>query len=323
MLSGDADRRVESLTQVNRYDHKADPESRKHRLGKRAYGPMLRREPREQIVRKTTDALSTVGLQQLGDRMPSQLSGGQKQRVALARALVCMPKVLLLDEPLSALDAEMRHHMQAFLKDLQRRVETTFILVTHDQEEAITMSDRIAVMSAGRLEQIGTHREVYYSPNTRFVANFFGDNNLLDGVLNIDGSLETPFCRLECLAPRPLARRAVAFALRPEAIKIGPMVASEGARVEAGSVKIPAQIRTANFAGPMTRVTASLTSHPDIELKIKVNSALAGETLKPGNKVSLSFAVRDLALVPGQAPNVQTIGRSYMSSPEAKVATAK
>lgn len=286
------------------------------------YGPMLRREPREQIARKTTEALSTVGLQELGDRMPSQLSGGQKQRVALARALVCEPQVLLLDEPLSALDAEMRHQMQVFLKDLQRRVATTFILVTHDQEEAITMSDRIAVMSAGRLEQIGTHREVYYAPKTRFVASFFGDNNLLDGFLT-DDSLETPFGRFKYPGPRSLTRTPVMLALRPEAIRLGPAAAKHGAFSKAGLVTIQAKVRQANFAGPMTRVIASPEGRPNILLMIKVNSALTGESLNPGDKVGLAFAMRDLAVLSHSAESPEGADQTITPAVASKIAKSK
>ncbi|MEO7381824.1 MAG: ATP-binding cassette domain-containing protein [Paracoccaceae bacterium] len=168
------------------------------------YGLMIRRLSKDVVRQKITDALVIVGLKQLLDRFPSQLSGGQKQRVALARALVCEPKVLLLDEPLSALDAEMRGQMQVFLKDLQRRVKTTFILVTHDQEEAITMSDRIAVMSAGQIEQIGTQRDVYYAPQTRFVASFFGDNNLLQATALPDGSVDSPLGHID--GPRAMGK---------------------------------------------------------------------------------------------------------------------
>jgi spermidine/putrescine transport system ATP-binding protein len=128
------------------------------------------------------EALDLVQMGHLGERMPSQLSGGQQQRVALARALVLNPSVLLLDEPLGALDAKLRRQLQVELKALQERVGITFLYVTHDQEEALTMSDRIAVMDAGRIRQIGTAREVYESPAHAFVADFLGAANLLDAV---------------------------------------------------------------------------------------------------------------------------------------------
>ena len=127
------------------------------------------------------ETLELVSLGDLGQRYPAQLSGGQQQRVALARAIICEPRLILLDEPLGALDAELRRQMQRFLKALQREIRTTFLFITHDQEEAVTMADRICVMRAGRIEQIGTPTEVYYSPTSEYVARFFGDNNVIAG----------------------------------------------------------------------------------------------------------------------------------------------
>ncbi len=138
--------------------------------------------------RRVRDALALVQLEQLGKRRPSQLSGGQQQRVALARALVMRPAVLLLDEPLGALDAQIRKALQIELKAIQREVGITFVYVTHDQEEALTMSDRIAVMNRGRIDQIGSPRDVYEAPATAFVAEFLGVSNLMTGVAAASGS---------------------------------------------------------------------------------------------------------------------------------------
>ena len=129
------------------------------------------------------DALRTVQMDALADRMPSQLSGGQQQRVGLARALVNHPLVLLLDEPLGALDLKLRKEMQIELKRIQREVGISFVYVTHDQEEAMTMSDRIAVMNRGRVEQLGTPREIYFHPRSRFVADFIGTANLVPATI--------------------------------------------------------------------------------------------------------------------------------------------
>ena len=126
------------------------------------------------------EALRKVGLEEMGNRRPAQLSGGQRQRVALARAIIAKPRILLLDEPLSALDRNLRQQMQMELKDLQNRLGIAFVFVTHDQEEALTMSDRIVVMRAGRIEQTGTPREIYRAPRNRFVAEFIGETNLID-----------------------------------------------------------------------------------------------------------------------------------------------
>ncbi|HEY8106319.1 MAG TPA: ABC transporter ATP-binding protein, partial [Gemmatimonadales bacterium] len=145
------------------------------------YGLRMRHVPRAEIGTRVTEALALVQLGDLGARKPRQLSGGQQQRVALARALVNRPRLLLLDEPLGALDLKLRRAMQLELKQLQTRVGITFVYVTHDQEEALTMSDRIALMRNGRIEQLGTPDEIYHRPATRYVADFIGDTNLLRG----------------------------------------------------------------------------------------------------------------------------------------------
>jgi spermidine/putrescine transport system ATP-binding protein len=144
-----------------------------------AFGLKMKKLPRAEIVQRVAEMLGVVGLAGLERRRPSELSGGQQQRAALARALVCRPKVLLLDEPLAALDAKLRRAMQIELKQMQSRLGITFLFVTHDQEEALAMSDRIAVVNAGKIEQIGPAGEIYRQPKTRFVAEFLGQTNLL------------------------------------------------------------------------------------------------------------------------------------------------
>ncbi len=144
-----------------------------------AFGLRMKGVSRDDIKRRVDRVVEMVSLEQFVQRKPAQMSGGQRQRVALARAIVCEPKVLLLDEPLSALDAKLRGQMQRELKQLQRTLGITFIFVTHDQEEALTMSDRIAVINKGRVEQIGTVDEIYYQPATRFVAEFIGETNVV------------------------------------------------------------------------------------------------------------------------------------------------
>lgn len=148
-----------------------------------AYGLRMKKVPKREIEQRVDEMLALVQLEGYDERMPSQLSGGQRQRVAVARALVNRPKVLLLDEPLGALDLKLRKQMQLELKRLQRQLGITFICVTHDQEEALTMSDRIAIMHDGVLEQVGTPREIYEEPASRFAASFIGETNLLDGVV--------------------------------------------------------------------------------------------------------------------------------------------
>ena len=145
------------------------------------YGLKVKKVAKEIRIQRVTDALGSVRLETFGDRLPSQLSGGQRQRVALARALVNRPKVLLLDEPLGALDLKLREEMQIELKRIQRDLGLTFIYVTHDQGEALSMSDRIAVFNGGRIEQLGTPREIYEHPTTPFTATFVGVTNLFEG----------------------------------------------------------------------------------------------------------------------------------------------
>lgn len=145
------------------------------------FGLKMKKIPKEEIKTRSLAALKLVQLEEYAKRMPDQLSGGQKQRVAIARAIVNKPKVLLLDEPLGALDLKLRKQMQVELKHLQKQLGITFIYVTHDQEEALTMSDRIVVMNKGKLEQIGTAHEIYEKPTTKFVADFIGETNLFEG----------------------------------------------------------------------------------------------------------------------------------------------
>lgn len=152
-----------------------------------AYGLRVKKVPKDEIRKRVAEALKMVQLEGFEKRKTTQMSGGQKQRVAIARAIINRPKVLLLDEPLGALDLKLRKQMQIELKRLQKKLGITFVYVTHDQEEALTMSDRIAVINEGRIEQIDTPREIYEHPKTKFVANFIGETNLLDAmVLEID-----------------------------------------------------------------------------------------------------------------------------------------
>ena len=191
-----------------------------------AFGLVQAGLPRRQIAARVAEMLRLVQLDSYGARKPDQLSGGQKQRVALARALARRPKLLLLDEPLAALDRKLREETQFELIRVQRELGTTFILVTHDQDEAMVMAQRIAVMRAGCIEQIGTPRQIYLSPSTRFVAGFIGDINLLEAhVERSDEGCAVLRHRsgemLEAVTPEPLARgRAVALAVRPEWVRL-------------------------------------------------------------------------------------------------------
>jgi ABC-type Fe3+/spermidine/putrescine transport system ATPase subunit len=193
-----------------------------------AFGLRMRRVPKPEIARRVGEALKLVQLPGYGDRYPRQLSGGEQQRVALARALVTQPAVLLLDEPLGALDKKLRERMQVELKRLQREVGVTTIYVTHDQEEALTMSDRIAVMRAGRIEQLGAPVDIYERPASAFVADFIGHTNLVRGRVREHVG---PVALVECggalvkaaaAGSGDAAGREVTVVLRPEKVRLDP-----------------------------------------------------------------------------------------------------
>ena len=198
-----------------------------------AFGLVERGMERGEIRRKVEAALEQVGLGGYGARFERELSGGQKQRVALARVLVIEPEILLLDEPLSALDKKMREEMKFWIKNIQQSVGITTIYVTHDQSEALTMSDRMAVMDKGRILQIGSPVEIYENPKARFIAEFIGESNLLEGRLaNADGD-QGSFAIADTLIPARLSQRgipqgaAVALLIRPEQIRLQPNAPDE------------------------------------------------------------------------------------------------
>lgn len=204
-----------------------------------AFGLVEKKVIKDEIRSRVEEMIKLVQLDGMEKRMPAQMSGGQKQRVAIARALVNRPKVLLLDEPLGALDLKLRKQMQGELKALQRRLGITFIYVTHDQEEALTMSDRIAVMNRGRLEQVGTPEEVYNHPETKFVADFIGESNIIEGYIEnmTDDSIEVTMESGKAMIHETGYRmeEMVYLCIRPENLKIS-TEAKEGFRFR-GQVK--------------------------------------------------------------------------------------
>jgi spermidine/putrescine transport system ATP-binding protein len=214
-----------------------------------AFGLRMRRVPAVERHRRVAEAIASVALQGMEDRMPHQLSGGQRQRVALARALVCRPKVLLLDEPLSALDAKLRLEMRQELRHLHRQLGLTLLFVTHDQQEALSMSDRVAVMNRGRIEQLGTPHEIYRSPQTVFAADFIGQANLLKAIVERG---EGPSVRVRAGAGLVLQATPGSFgdasgpmlvSIRPERISVSPDPIST-------PNSFPARIEERVFLGP-------------------------------------------------------------------------
>ena len=252
-----------------------------------AYGPSVSGRSRREARALARAGLATVGLAALGDRLPSELSGGQQQRVAIARALVLEPAVLLFDEPLSNLDARLRRRMREEIRELQRRLGITVVYVTHDQEEALAVSDRIIVMNGGVIAQDGTPRDLYDTPGDVFVAGFMGEANRVKGILRrVDddtGVVEIGGLRLE-LPHRGLAEGAVDVAIRPEALLIG--VASEG---------------TAGIRGTVTQV-AYLGSRMEYSIGTEigdlfVTSPVAYRPLTAGAAVTLTLAGHGVTLI--------------------------
>ncbi|MCS3416500.1 ABC transporter ATP-binding protein [Pseudomonas yamanorum] len=261
--------------------------------GNVGYGLRIRRLPADQIKAKVRAVLETVNLADKADRYPSALSGGQRQRVALARAIVCEPQVILLDEPLAALDAELRRSMQDFLKDLQRRIRTTFVFITHDQEEAIAMSDRIAVMDHGNLIQVGTPKEIYYKPKSEFVAKFFGENNLLPTTPKGGALIESP---LGQHASPGAMDKALQIAIRPESFSL-----HDGTECGPDQQVTTAKLESLTFLGPTTQLSLSLGSAAAHRIKVRLPTALCANHLSVGAQVSLRWSASDVSFVPREA----------------------
>ncbi|MDA3630945.1 ABC transporter ATP-binding protein [Saccharopolyspora sp. WRP15-2] len=235
-------------------------------LGNVEYGLRVKRVPKAERRERALQALRSVRLGEHGDRKPAQLSGGQRQRVALARALVNRPKVLLLDEPLGALDLKLRQEMQLELKQIQREVGITFVFVTHDQDEALTMSDRIAVFNQGRIEQVGTPAEVYERPASPFVAGFVGTSNLLSGAS----------------AEAVIGSRGI-YSIRPEKIRID---ADREIGAAPGETSATGTVTDAVYAGASVRYEVSL--HAGARLSVVRPNTGAGALEHPtGSEVRL------------------------------------
>jgi spermidine/putrescine ABC transporter ATP-binding subunit len=256
----------------------------------------VRRTPGAEIRRRVGQALELVRLEGYEQRLPRQLSGGEQQRVALARALVFRPRVLLMDEPLGALDKKLRTHMQLELKHIQRQLHVTVLYVTHDQEEALTMSDRVAVMRQGRIEQIGTPAELYETPASRFVADFLGESNFLDGI--VAGVEDGGRYRIHAVDGMELAGlgtvplrpgQPVTAAIRPERLRCGDPEAPGGNRCRGVVLEVI-------YVGDATRYRVGLGA--DVALTVKVPNRLGGPAYAPGETVALTWHPAETRLFP-------------------------
>jgi ABC-type Fe3+/spermidine/putrescine transport system ATPase subunit len=258
-----------------------------------AFGLRMRRVARDEARARVAAALDLVRMGGFESRLPSQLSGGQQQRVALARALVTNPTALLLDEPLGALDAKLRESMQVELRQLQRRLRLTTVFVTHDQQEALGMADRVAVMRAGRIEQVGSATAVYEAPRTAFVAEFIGQMNRIPGRITAEGALETAAGRLRGRPPAsPIAQGAAALAMvRPERIELGG---------EGEGNKVAGRLAEILFTGEKvsyfveTRLGRMIATEPN-------GPRRGAREWEAGQDVTLSGSSEDMHLFPGEA----------------------
>jgi spermidine/putrescine transport system ATP-binding protein len=255
-----------------------------------AFGLRRKRVPRGEIGRRVAAELERVGLSGEARRRPAQLSGGQQQRVALARALVNLPKVLLLDEPLGALDLKLRKGLQIELKRIQREVGITFVYVTHDQEEALTMSDRIAVMNRGRVEQVADPERVYERPQTTFVAGFIGVSNLMPAAVSGPGEVRLdhgPTLRVptDGLSPGEHCNAVV----RPEKLRIEALEGA-GAPSSNGVPRVDGVVESSVYLGTSTQIVVDLGG--DVHMTVLVPNASESERQRlPGGgaRVSLSW----------------------------------
>ena len=259
-----------------------------------AYGLRVRGMDKASIAKRVREMLELVQMEDYAKRMPSQLSGGQRQRIAIARALAPEPELLLLDEPLGALDLQLRRQMQLELKRLQKKLGITFVYITHDQEEAINMSDRIAVMRGGRFEQLGTPEEIYDEPKTHYVAQFIGRSTILDGTVESVGR-NMAVIRGACGSFRVDASRALLIA--EESCEV--CVRTE--RMRASSVPIegfdlPATVREARYAGGSVLTYVTLKNGAEA---VATSEGRLSDALKPGSTAYLYWNPAQAAVIGG------------------------
>jgi iron(III) transport system ATP-binding protein len=256
-----------------------------------AYG--LKGQDKEAVRSRVVQMLDLVGLPDIGGKYPTQLSGGQQQRVALARALAPAPKLLLLDEPLSALDARVRLHLRRQIKELHQRLGVTTIMVTHDQEEALTMADRIVVMSQGVIEQVGTPDHIYGHPVSPFVADFVGAMNFLSGIYCRDGRVRLGDFELECSGEAEDGA-PVTICLRPEDVVV--RSPAEGLNV------VPVNIETMEFLGPFHRARLRAEALGDVHLTADFSANVVRDLdLAPGKSLPVRLPRERLRVFPGHS----------------------
>ena len=275
-----------------------------------AFGPRRKRLPETEVRGKVADMLDLVQLRGYEARKPSQLSGGQQQRVALARALINHPRVLLLDEPLGALDLKLRKQMQIELKRIQTEVGITFVYVTHDQDEAMTMSDRIAVMRAGKVEQLGTPEELYERPSTEFVAGFLGVSNLLDGrVESVSDGVATVALETGSSVRVPASGEigsavAVQVGVRPEKLRLSVVVPGAAAG-DGGLNALEGSVLVASYVGVSTQYVVDVGDGKEVVVYSQnVETSGLGEQLSPGERVRLTWKPQHSFVIPrrGESP---------------------
>jgi spermidine/putrescine transport system ATP-binding protein len=284
-----------------------------------AFGLRRAHLPHAEIYKRVGEMLALVRLEGYEKRRPAQLSGGQQQRVALARALVNYPAALLLDEPLGALDLKLRKQMQLELKHLQTRLHTTFIYVTHDQEEALSMSDRVAVMHQGRVEQVGTPREIYEEPATAFVAGFIGVSNLIRlRVQEVEGGIATatlgPGDRVQMPAGDTRPGDQVKVTIRPEKVR----VSANGAEPDEGC-RVRGILRDVVYLGVTTQFVVKLQSGEEISA-FQLNRDRVPDAVRPGVEVCLTWRPQDNVIVAGERLDsvTATAGEGLLSPPGAR-----
>lgn len=265
-----------------------------------AYGLTMRRVLEAEKEKRVKRALEIVQMQAYAERMPNQLSGGQQQRVALARALVIEPDVVLLDEPLSNLDAKLRVEMRAQIKEIHQKIGRTMIYVTHDQAEALSMADRIVVMRRGRLVQVGTPHELYTRPESAFVAQFIGGTNLLPGTLEEAGSLFTVHTEYGKVCAqhgvKGTARGAPVFcSVRPESLRLKPVEGSNHVSPADGTNELSGEVQSIMYLGDNEQYCLRLSDNSVVRA---VEYHPAARSAAVGDRVALQFHARDVVVLP-------------------------